>query len=259
MDRSSTYDPSFYRHEDKELSHASEVIAPFIVGFCHPQSVLDVGCGTGRLLAAFRSSGVADLTGVEGEWLDRRALRIPEDRVQTRDLSLAFDLGRRFDLAVCTEVGEHLPKAAAPTLVESLVRHSDLVAFSAAIPFQGGKGHVNERWPEYWAQLFGQHGYAAFDCLRPRLWGEVRVPYYYRQNLVMYARRSSEAEARIQRAISEAGPPPAPLPLVHPDRYLDTYTSWKGLIHAARLAARNLIAVRRTQARQTSPSERRGE
>ena len=53
------------------------------------------------------------------------------------------------------------------TFVASLARHGDAVLFSAAIPFQGGAGHVNEHWPSYWAADFAVHGFVAVDTIRP--------------------------------------------------------------------------------------------
>ncbi len=251
MDGPSTYSPSFFEHEDRELANAANVLAPLIVALCRPSSVLDVGCGTGRLLAAFRAAGVTHITGVEGGWVDRRALKIDSSELELRDLSRPLDLGRRFDLVVCTEVAEHLPSAVSRTLIESLVRHSDLVLFSAAIPFQGGEHHVTERWPPYWFRLFQGQGFHAIDCLRPRLWNDARVPYYYRQNLVLYVRTGSEVDGRLRAALPGPMWPDSPLSLVHPNRHLEVYTSWKGLLNAVILAVLHLTGLRRQE--ETAP------
>ncbi len=63
-----------------------------------------------------------------------------------------------------------------------------MVLFSAAIPQQGGVGHINERWPSYWAGLFDEHGYGAFDLVRPAVWTDDRVEIWYRQNLLVFAK-----------------------------------------------------------------------
>src|SRR5579862_3100091 len=72
-------------------------------------------------------------------------------KVHCSRLDRPFNLGRSFDLAMSFEVAEHLPPDAAKGFVDSLTRLAPLVLFSAAIPFQGGVGHINEQWPEYWA------------------------------------------------------------------------------------------------------------
>jgi hypothetical protein len=53
------------------------------------------------------------------------------------------------------ECAEHLPAHRAAPLVEWLTKSAPIVVFSAAIPGQGGKGHINEQPPDYWNDLFG--------------------------------------------------------------------------------------------------------
>ena len=65
----------------------------------------------------------------------------------------------------------------------SLAAAAPVVAFSAAIPARAAYGHVNEQWPAYWAELFARHGYEPVDALRPLLWDDARVDWWYAQNL----------------------------------------------------------------------------
>jgi hypothetical protein len=87
------------------------------------------------------------------------------------------------------------------------------VLFSAAIPKQGGAGHVNERWPSYWAQLFAARGYRAIDLVRPLVWNDDRVAYFYAQNIVLYL---DDSRADPDGATSVD----LPMDLVHPHLYL---------------------------------------
>ena len=48
--------------------------------------------------------------------------------------------------------------ASAAGFVDNLVRHGDVILFSAAVPHQGGEHHVNEQPPEYWRELFARPG-----------------------------------------------------------------------------------------------------
>lgn len=193
-------------------------VVPLLMELVRPRSVLDVGCGPGTWLAAFREHGVTDVLGVDAAWLDRSLLQVPPEQVLTHDLRTPLELGRRFDLAIALEVGEHLTAEAAPTLVETLASAAPVVAFSAAIPFQGGTHHVNERWPDYWAALFAVHGFVPVDGLRLRLWDDESVAWYYRQNLVLFVDGEvlddyPELRAEHERFGGRA------LRLVHPDRY----------------------------------------
>jgi SAM-dependent methyltransferase len=204
--------------EEEAANRASaRFILPLLFEHYRPASILDVGCGIGTWLDVARELGVADILGVDGDWLDRKLVRVPQDRVRNLDLEAGFDLGRRFDLVMNIEVAEHLSAAAADGFVASLVRHADVVLFSAAIPFQGGHHHVNEQFPAYWIAKFARHGYVPLDFLRPQLWDKDEILLWLRQNLLVFAKRP----------LTEAGGAFAGIPagngmhsLVHPDVYL---------------------------------------
>jgi SAM-dependent methyltransferase len=172
---------------------SATVIAPLLVDLVHPQSVLDVGCGDGAWIGAFATLGVSDALGVDTA--DPAAVALPPDRYRRVDLNQGFDPGRRFDLVVCLEVGEHLRPDAARALVGTLVRSAPVVAFSAAIPGQGGIGHVNEQWPDWWRARFADHGYRQHDVLRRVLWTNDDVAFWYAQNLFLYAEPDWEPPA----------------------------------------------------------------
>ncbi|MER3452772.1 MAG: hypothetical protein C4321_03245, partial [Chloroflexota bacterium] len=155
------YDRAFFEELADATCASADAVAPLLVDLVRPASVLDVGCGTGTWLAAFRRLGIEDVFGIDGGEITPSMLEIPAACFARADLSRPFDLGRRFDLALCLEVGEHLPAGAADALVGSLTAHAPVVAFSAAIPFQGGAGHVNEQWPGWWAARFAERGFEA--------------------------------------------------------------------------------------------------
>ena len=91
-----------------------------------------------------------------------------------------------------------------------------VVAFSAAIPFQGGAGHVNEQWPSYWASIFAANGFVAIDCIRQHVWDDPRVDWFYAQNLLMFC-----AESALGRypGLGGLATTTRPLSLVHPFGY----------------------------------------
>jgi len=181
-----------------------------------PMSMLDVGCGTAGWLAAAQQLGVDTVAGVDGH-APADQLQIPLEAFTTADLTQPLDLGQQFDLVMSLEVAEHLPPSAAATFVDSLARHGDVVLFSGAIPGQGGNEHLNEQWPPYWAELFGAHDFVLFDVVRPIVWDDDRIDYYYRQNMLLFAR----AVAAERLAAKPA--PRSALNLVHPGT-LSTFT-----------------------------------
>ena len=224
--RSSVYRGLHARHakDDVARAHSAEQVLRTLFASFKPGSLLDVGCGVGFWLAAAERLGVGDVLGVEGPWAEDVALRVDQDKLVIHDLESGFDLGRRFDLAASIEVAEHLSPAAAGPFVQSLVRHSDLVLFSAAIPGQGGTGHLNEQFPHYWADHFAAHGYRPVDVVRRALWTDRSVHVWLRQNVIPFASPRFLAEHAWAREAADAN---GPLSIVHPELF-DAYRARVG-------------------------------
>ena len=150
-------------------------------------SVIDVGCGVEGWLRAFSENGIATLRGLDGNYVDRSQLYIPSESFAEIDLQQPLHLEGRYDLAVCLEVAEHLDTKSGRALVRVLTGLAPVILFSAAVPGQGGIGHVNEQWPRYWRRLFEEHGFKMLDVIRPLIREDRRVKWWYRQNIVMFA------------------------------------------------------------------------
>jgi SAM-dependent methyltransferase len=208
-----SYGADFYRELEPGVWQSASTTAGLLCELFAPGSVVDVGCGTGIWLAALRNEGVSDILGVDGPWVPREILAVPEDDFLAHDLTAPLALDRRFDLALCLETAEHLPPEAAGGLVDSLVGLAPVVVFSAAVPGQGGHGHVNEQWPSYWRDLFAAHGYRASSVLRNRLWSREEVEPWYRQNLHCFA--AKEQAERLAPVFAPAADD-HPVDVVHP-------------------------------------------
>ena len=187
------YSNEFYDYIDRGARSSAQALISVVQPWLQSQSVLDLGCGRGVWLNEWQRGGVAQVTGVDGDYVDRSRLAIAEDSFKPADLTRPFDLGRRFDLAQSLEVGEHLPQSASGTLVDSLTRHSDRVLFSAAVTGQGGEYHINEQPLSFWQDLFAQRGYRAFDCVRHRLKEAAGVEPWYRYNTILYVNDAGRA------------------------------------------------------------------
>ncbi len=212
------YSDSFYSAHAVGARSSARVIVPLVQELLEPRSVIDVGCGAGSWLAVWKEMGVQQILGVDGDWVESSVLQIPPDVFQSADLTLPLKMPRRFDLAMSLEVGEHLPASCAGAFVKSLVGLADSVLFSAAIPGQGGTHHVNEQFPEYWAEIFAAHGYRAIDCIRSQVWANPQVDWFYAQNVLLYA--SEIAIAANSRLAANLDRTPAHLAVVHPQLYL---------------------------------------
>lgn len=167
---------------------SAQVVVPMVLELTRPRRVVDVGCGLGAWLSVFQEQGIRVLKGLDQGWAVGAFLLGQTTFVPT-DLARPFWLEEEFDLAVCLEVAEHLPESSARGLVESLTRSAPAVLFSAAVPGQGGAGHLNEQWPSFWTGLFAAQDFVRIDAVRPRIWRDDRVEWWYRHNLFLYVRR----------------------------------------------------------------------
>lgn len=207
--RRTLYTPRFFKNQMESSRRSAEAVVPLVQSLVRPSSVVDVGCGVGTWLSQFIQCGATDVVGVDGAYVRDDLLQIPRDRFLACDLGQPLPIRRSFDLATCLEVAEHLPQARAAGLVADLVSLAPVILFSSAIPEQGGIGHINEQWPEYWESLFRSHNYQCLDCIRPLVWRDVRVDPWYRQNLLLFVREDQLARfAGVRTAM--------PLSVVHP-------------------------------------------
>jgi hypothetical protein len=238
------YDSSFYAAQSNESLRSAQKIAPLVLELMDVRSVVDVGGGVGPWVRAFLDAGVECGLCIDGDYVDRSALLVPQDRFLARDLTRPLGVEERFDLAISVEVAEHLPPSGAQAFVGELVRLAPVVLFSAAIPLQGGVDHRNERWQSYWQGLFAREGYRAIDVIRPRVWEDPDVTPFYAQNALLYA--SAEAEFR-----HEPEPPVGwPLDLVSPRffEYQRSFIDHPPVRRAAQALAASLLSSARARA-----------
>jgi hypothetical protein len=221
----SPYDATFYAANASESHQAATIVLPAALALLdrcgYPvRSAVDVGAGVGPWLAVARQHGICDMLALEGPWVREVTTAVPADAYAYSDVGEPLAIPRRFDLGICLEVAEHLPPTSAEHLVENLVGLADVILFSAAIPHQGGTHHVNEQWPSYWAALFHARDYLLWDGLRWSIWQDARIPYWYRQNLLMFVSLKQPDPYRALAALPYAAfMPESPCACVHPAKY----------------------------------------
>jgi len=182
------YDNSFFNSISGGSTRSAQRLLPLVLKALPVRSVVDIGCGRGAWLAEFGRLGIGDILGVDGDYVSTETLAIPPASFVPRDITQRFELGRQFDLAVCLEVGEHVPHPTSATLVANLTAHAPMVLFSAAVPGQGGQDHINEMPLEFWRGLFKARGYLALDAFRRQIQGARDVEPWYRNNVLLYVR-----------------------------------------------------------------------
>lgn len=154
------YDDRFFA-ENNHLAASTgsaDTLASEVLRVFRPRTVVDVGCGSGVYLAPLQRAGV-EVLGLDASPASRRNAVIDPGLIRLHDVTRPLALGRRFDLAICIEVAEHIRTPASAQLVENLVRLSRTILFTAAARGQGGTHHINEQDRSFWIALFAEHGY----------------------------------------------------------------------------------------------------
>lgn len=149
-------------------------------------SGLDVGCGSGDLLAALAARFPAEWTGVDlsPAVVETNRSRFPRLRFETLDLE-AGALDQRFDLVVCSEVLEHCaePGVALDHLRRMTGGHLiATVPTGPVFPIDRAMGHHRHFTAGEFAGLLAEHG---FEPLRVRRWG---FPFHSAYKLAINAR-----------------------------------------------------------------------
>jgi SAM-dependent methyltransferase len=188
--REDLYDREYYFYVDAESTRSAPVIVESVVTQFAPRALIDVGCGTGALLSAFKAKGIktvgleyssAGLKVCRDRGLDVYQFNIESDRPQ--------NLGK-FDAAVCFEVAEHVAERCADALVDLLTSFAPVVFFTAAVPGQGGGAdHINEQPHEYWIEKFQKKGYQLLPDITDkwrREWSSKDVAMFYSMNIMVF-------------------------------------------------------------------------
>lgn len=203
------YTKKFYLRDYQRTSRSAQAVIPILTeafaGAGHDlHSVIDIGCGRGVWLEEFTKRGAGLVKGRDGEWVKNANPLIRDAEFEATDLSRPYSEPRKYDLAMTLEVAEHIDEENADTFIDSLTRLSDSIMFSAAIKGQGGQHHVNERALGYWIEKFAVFGFKPYDAIRPRVWQNDEVCWWYRQNIVIFCRAGSPMEPRWQELHNSA-------------------------------------------------------
>ncbi|MCL1939036.1 MAG: methyltransferase domain-containing protein [Desulfovibrionaceae bacterium] len=212
------YTEKFYARQSNPSLRSAQIVLPLLLDLTGERHrVVDLGCGVGSWLSFFHERGAAIL-GVDGEYVPRDQLMIPEQFFLSADLSTGdySAIEGMFDLAISLEVAEHLPEAVADAFIEKLCALSDTILFSAAIPLQRGRNHINCQWQGHWHEKFSANGFVGIDSLRRRTWYLDGISNHYKTNMLLYIRKGTPL---YQQLAKDADFIPD---VVHPSTYMLT-------------------------------------
>jgi SAM-dependent methyltransferase len=188
------YDQDYYdRLVDPPMIESGPTMAASFKAEFNPASVVDVGCGTGVLLRSCRELGMK-ANGLE---YSEAALAICKKRgIDARKFNIESEIPGdiRADLAVSSEVAEHLHERYANRFVDLLCSIASNVVLTAAVPGSTGDDHVNEQPNEYWIAKFEERGYthdAALSNKWRREWPAAGVHGIYHSSVMVFRRKSA--------------------------------------------------------------------
>lgn len=155
------------------------------------QSIVDFGCGAGTYVQLLRSE-YFDSDGFDG---NPATPLITQGTCGVIDLSIPFDLSKRYDWVLSLEVGEHLPPQYERIFIENLDRHNvQGIVLSWAIRGQGGIGHFNEQNNDYIKSVLASYGYVN-DIEAEKQLREAASIYWFK-NTVMIFRKMGTTSPR---------------------------------------------------------------
>jgi SAM-dependent methyltransferase len=154
------YDRAFFEEwgtRNARFLSAADKVTEILCAQLKPARIVDVGCGCGVYVDAFRRRGV-EVVAIDGVECPPD-LGFPVDLVK-RDFTRPFENEwGRFDFTLSLEVAEHIPERFADAYLDNLVKLSDVLVLSAAPPNQGGTHHVNEQPKRYWVAKLADRGF----------------------------------------------------------------------------------------------------
>ena len=183
-------------HQSNQLPKWSRYYAKTVLRYCEKMSAshscksfIEFGSASCYVTAALRDALSLDTAAPES--IDFLAIEAAQagvnachergiSNVVQHDLRLPFTFtqhdnnlskNKRYDIAICTEVAEHIEPPFASQLVLSLVQSSDIIWWSSALPRSqkpwfpfNHVHHMNEQHDDFWIHLFAFFGY---DFVRP--------------------------------------------------------------------------------------------
>ena len=162
-----------------------------------PDSALDVGCGHGLLVEAWREAGVARSFGLEGSpaaaamWPE--AFRDEFYKVQNLSLPGVAAAAEPTALVTSFEVGEHLPTFCLADYLSLLHRHNRHGLLLSWSPMAAGQCHINVRSPPSVECALRLLGYT-LDLEQTRLARHRARLGWFKRDYAVY-RRNREASA----------------------------------------------------------------
>jgi SAM-dependent methyltransferase len=164
FNRDTSYGPQAVLFNRGDHGYCNIVFGRVVNMLLSPRSVVEFGSANGYMLSSLYKAGVHvkgfDISVATQAFAD---MAVPGlgDRIERVDLNQHLDLREHFDVAVSTEVLEHLPPESADLIVKEICESADVCIITAS---PGGGTHPNclhlneQPFREYWLPKFEANG-----------------------------------------------------------------------------------------------------
>ena len=157
------------------------------------KTVVDIGAGVGAWSRAAIELN-KEVLSIDGNWVQEIPGKFELLKYSFQNLNEPINTDSIYDLAICLEVAEHLSPVRSEGLISDLCGLAPVVMFGAALPRQGGAGHINCRPHSFWINLFAENNYKAIDFFRPQFWYDGQVGPWYSQNTYLFVKNERASE-----------------------------------------------------------------
>jgi len=155
------YEISYYSNHDRnliqnEIKEVTKIIFNEVESYYNKNNIdtIEFGCGGGWFSKEILNYTI-NLTCVEGckNGVDDFKKNLDKDIIH-HDLRYPFIADKKYELAICMEIAEHLEPPFAGTLIYTLTQSSDLIYFTFCEPRKKHIHHPNEQYLLYWENIF---------------------------------------------------------------------------------------------------------
>jgi len=134
-------------------------LAEYISTFSKPDCFIDFGCSTGLYLREIKNK-IPDIDSFGFEFSKDAVDNGLCNDIVLFDLTMPLQINKKPNtLGLCLEVLEHIDDKYWKEVLLNITNFSDKIIFSAAIPGQGGVGHINCRIKLDWIRRFHELGW----------------------------------------------------------------------------------------------------
>lgn len=153
------YTRDFHKSIENDEYPQAQRLAEYIRRFAQPKNFIDFGCSSGLYLREIKKN-MPQVRSLGYEFSkDAVDMALCEDVIQF-DLTAPLKTDKLPDtLGLCLEVLEHIDDSNWKPVLENITNHCDILIFSAAVPGQGGTGHINCRNKIDWIYRFHTLGW----------------------------------------------------------------------------------------------------